>query len=276
MSSGLANGSDHPLRQLEDTILISLSSSISGPCRPVYYQGIWNTNLCSERFGAWYCAIFACVHDIFDGFWNVLLVTITLVCRYVLYEDPLGPSKKKLSSALNTSAPQAIKEDIGNTIEYSIFHKSKRAVPWNWFTYPPCINLSNSRSWSFKNQNSKPYRESAFYRRIFQKNKLQVLNNLTITGLIFSEPSVDGTKYPPTLASKFSLRVGSTAPDFEFEDAVDESRWWADSFLGDGVFIGELEEDGGGAGAPMTWTMACVSILWISIVPFGRREVMYG
>jgi hypothetical protein len=82
--------------------------------------------------------------------------------------------------------------------------------------------------------------------------ELQVLNNFTLTGLIFSEPSVDGTKYPPTLASKFNLRVGSTAPALEFDDAVDEERWWVDSVLGEGVFTGELEEDGGGAGAPMT------------------------
>jgi hypothetical protein len=82
--------------------------------------------------------------------------------------------------------------------------------------------------------------------------KFQVLNNFTLTGLIFSEPSVDGTKYPPTLASRFSLRVGSTAPALEFDDAVDEERWWVDSVLVEGVFTGELEEDGGGAGAPMT------------------------
>jgi len=55
--------------------------------------------------------------------------------------------------------------------------------------------------------------------------------------------------------------VGSTAPALEFEDAVDEERWWVNSFLGEGVFTGELEEDGEGAGAPMTWTMACVSTL---------------
>jgi len=91
-----------------------------------------------------------------------------------------------------------------------------------------------------------------FHRDIESAKKLQVLNNFTLTDLIFSEPSVDGTKYPPTLASKFSLRVGSTAPALEFEDAVDEERWWAESFLGEEVFTGELEEDGGGAGAPMT------------------------
>jgi hypothetical protein len=104
--------------------------------------------------------------------------------------------------------------------------------------------------------------------------RLQVLNNFTLTGFIFSEISVDGTEYPLTLATKLSLWIGSTVPPLEFEDALDEERWWVDSVLGGGVFTPELEEDSGGAGAPMTWTIFCVSTLCISMVPFGRREVI--
>jgi len=43
-------------------------------------------------------------------------------------------------------------------------------------------------------------------------------------------------------------------------------------FLTGEVVFGEVagERDG----APITWTIACVSTLWISIVLLGRREVI--
>ena len=39
------------------------------------------------------------------------------------------------------------------------------------------------------------------------------------------------------------------------------------------AFLSSASGDGASGGAGTTWTMPCVSMLWISIVPFGRSVV---
>ena len=93
---------------------------------------------------------------------------------------------------------------------------------------------------------------------------------ISLTGTVRSLSSrwVEGTKYPPMLAIKLTRSNESTSS----AATVDEELLRAVFFLtGEGAF-GEVA--GGRGGAPMTWTIVCVSTLWISIVSFGRRDVI--
>jgi hypothetical protein len=81
--------------------------------------------------------------------------------------------------------------------------------------------------------------------------------------LIFSERCVEGTKYPPILDARFSRLDGLMAVLLEL---VEEERPCPRG--------GDVGGEDGSAGAPMTWTITCVSTLCISIVLFGRRDVM--
>ena len=110
---------------------------------------------------------------------------------------------------------------------------------------------------------------SLYWRIPTRSSWLKCLNyvriSLTDTVRSLSSRWVEGTKYPPILATKFTRSDESTSPLL----TADED--W-ECFLTCKVAFSDVVGERGGA--PMTWTIACVSTLWISIVLLGRRDVI--
>lgn len=96
---------------------------------------------------------------------------------------------------------------------------------------------------------------------------------LTSTVFIRAERSVEGTKYPPRLATSPLRKSGARTSEGDGEEIRcegDDTRWDGDDTRAEGEVALERE------GALITCAIICVSTLCISIVSFGRRVVMYG
>ena len=86
-----------------------------------------------------------------------------------------------------------------------------------------------------------------------------VRSSLTGTVRSLSNRCVEGTRCPPMLDTKFTRSDGSRSSMVPVDERLGE------------VILGEVPGERGGA--PMTWTISCVSTLWISIVLLGRRDI---